>query len=126
MSRINVFEKYAYLVGQTINKWTVLEIKNNSSHPDANRFDFYLPQYNLFIEFDGSQHYKPARYKGSDTQKNLQDFEDVQRRDKLKNKYCAKNKINLLRIPYYESKNIDSIICNHLQRLNDKDFVKAA
>ncbi len=80
----------------------------------------------LFIEFDGSQHFMPMRYNGNNKEKNLQDFKDVQRRDKFKNKYCEIHNYNLLRIPYYESKNIDSIISNHLQRLNDEGFIKAS
>ena len=32
------------------------ELKN--SHP---RFDFYLPDYNLIIEYDGEQHFKEVR-----------------------------------------------------------------
>ena len=241
MSRINVYEKYAYLVGQKINKWTVLEIKNDRSHPDAicrcecgtvkpvnirnlihnqskdcgcgrkkmlrnkftknlvgkrfgkltvielleesnkfkrrqyrclcdcgneittnhtsscgclnsfynlyiknflnkleieyvpeypicidnvrYRFDFYVPKYNLMIEYDGEQHYKPAHF-SNDEEENIRNFKNCQERDGVKNKYCKDNGINLLRIPYYENKNIDSIIINHLQRLSVDDSVK--
>lgn len=35
MSKINIFEKYSYLIGQKINKWTVLELSDDRSHPDA-------------------------------------------------------------------------------------------
>lgn len=45
---------------------------------------------------------------------------ETQRRDKIKNTYCKENNINLLRIPYWESKNIKTIINNYLQRLNEK------
>ena len=90
------------------------------------RFDFYLPKYNLFIEYDGQQHFEPVRYYGNDIEKNKQIFLKIQHRDKIKNKYCKDNNINLLRIPYFESKNIDKIISNHLQRLNEKGFIKTA
>lgn len=87
------------------------------------RFDFYLPQYNLFIEYDGQQHYEPMRFYGSNKEKNEEELRKVQERDKIKNKYCEENHINLLRIPYWETKNIETIINNHLQRLNKEDFV---
>lgn len=85
------------------------------------RFDFYLPNYNLIIEYDGEQHYKPMRY-CKDEAKNYIDFLKRQERDRIKNEYCKNNNINLLRIPYYEKENIDSIIINYLQRLNERDI----
>ena len=83
------------------------------------RFDFYLPEYNLMIEYDGEQHYKPMRY-NSNEEKNISDFYKRQERDNIKTKYCSDNNINLLRIPYYERQNIKSIIVNHLQRLSER------
>lgn len=71
------------------------------------------------IEYDGEQHYKPMRYH-NDYNKNIEDFKNRQRRDAIKNDYCKDNHINLLRIPFYEKENIDSIIINYLQRLNEK------
>ena len=83
------------------------------------RFDFYLLKYNLFIEYDGQQHYYPIRYCGDNEAKNIEIFQKGKERDKLKDNYCIENNINLLRIPYWESKNIETIIINYLQRLND-------
>lgn len=87
------------------------------------RFDFYLPDYNLFIEYDGEQHYIVPRYYGNNVEANEQTLRKTQEHDKIKNQYCKDNKINLLRIPYWDQKNIDSIINSHLQRLNEKDSV---
>ena len=247
MPKIDVYEKYKYLIGTKINKWTVLDIKNNRSHPDAIcvcecgtlkpvnirnlihnatkdcgcgrkamlsatrskdlvgqrfgkleviealpktneynrkvykclcdcgsityadscqlvtggkyscgclnsyynlyihrlldklniehiaeytiwvgerrfRFDFYLPQYNLAIEYDGEGHYMPIKYWAEETDEEAEAMLlGVQERDKIKNKYCEDNKINLLRIPYWEKGNIDEIINNCLQRLSESD-----
>lgn len=84
------------------------------------RFDFYLFQYNLFIEYDGIQHYEQMRFYGEDKEKNEKNLREIQERDKIKNKYCYDNNINLLRIPYWETKNIETIINNHLQRLSEE------
>ena len=55
-------------------------------------FDFYVPSKNTIIEYDGVQHYVPSFGKKS--------FEITKRNDKLKNEYCKKNGIKLIRIPY--------------------------
>ena len=84
------------------------------------KYDFYLPEYNLMIEYDGSIHYEPARYHGKGSEQDLIDFKKRQERDKIKDKYCEDNNINLLRIPYWETKNIETIINDRLQRLSEK------
>ena len=59
------------------------------------RFDFYLPKYNLIVEFDGYQHYGEVQMFDAS-------LADIQRHDAIKNKYCEDNYINILRIPYWE------------------------
>lgn len=68
----------------------------------AYRYDFYLPDYNRLIEYDGEQHFD---YTGSgwNTKEN---FEKVQQSDKVKNEYAQNHSIDLVRIPYMELKNI--------------------
>lgn len=73
-------------------------------------FDFYLPDYNACIEYDGKQHLYPIKWFGG--KKNL---EYVQRCDTIKNKFCADNGVSLLRIPFYEFNNIDKLISEFLQ-----------
>ena len=71
-------------------------------------FDFYLPKYNLLIEFDGEQHYKPIR-------NNVLKFQSTQHHDKIKSDYCNAHNVDLLRIPYWEKKNIETIIRDKLK-----------
>lgn len=68
-------------------------------------FDFYIPNKNLIIEFDGIQHFEVRDYFGGE-----KEFEDTKIRDKIKNDYCKDNNINLLRIPYWELSNIEKIL----------------
>lgn len=63
------------------------------------KFDFYLPKYNCCIEVDGKQHYKKRNDITED------EFEDIQKRDLLKNEYCRKNNILLIRINEEQIKN---------------------
>lgn len=67
------------------------------------KFDFYLPDYNCCIEYDGEMHFK---YKNQGWN-NKENFESTIERDNIKNKYCEDNGIKLIRIPYTEYKNID-------------------
>ncbi len=68
-------------------------------------FDFYIPKYNLCIEFDGEQHFRPIEYFGGQ-----KSFENQKRRDYIKDMYCLDNKITLLRISYLEYDLIDGIL----------------
>lgn len=69
------------------------------------RFDFYLPTYNMCIEFDGVQHFKPIDYFGGEIY-----HEYIKRNDIIKNIYCANNTINMIRISYIDIGNIDMIL----------------
>ena len=70
-------------------------------------FDFYLPDYNLCIEYDGEQHFKSVEFFGG-----LDGYNKRIKHDKIKNEYCENNNIKLLRIPYY--KNIEYELNNFL------------
>lgn len=71
---------------------------NDCKHKRKLEFDFYLPEYNMCIEYDGKQHFEPIEYFGGDvileTQKKI---------DKIKNEYCKNNDINIIRIKYNEN-----------------------
>lgn len=75
-------------------------------------FDFYIPEYNLCIEYDGEQHFKPIDFSGNGDEWSLRQFSIVQEHDKIKNQYCKNNNIHLLRIPYF--KNVEEELNNFL------------
>ncbi len=81
------------------------------------KFDFYLPEYNVCIEYDGEYHYEPWRLYFDKSEANAK-FEEMKLRDKIKDKYCSNKNIRLLRIPYFELKNIDKIISSYLFKNN--------
>lgn len=66
-------------------------------------FDFYLPDYNTCIEYDGEQHFQPVDFSGKDKQRALDQFSLIQLHDKLKNMYCEQNNIYLFRISYKQN-----------------------
>jgi len=75
-------------------------------------FDFYIPQYNLCIEFDGKQHFYKYGFETNDR------FNYRQNHDSIKTKFCKDNKIELLRIKYDEDAELKLI--NKLKSLENK------
>lgn len=61
------------------------------------RFDFYLPNNNILIEFDGEQHYKAT---GGWNNKDA--FKERVLRDSIKDLYVNEHYIKLIRIPYWD------------------------
>lgn len=63
-------------------------------------FDFYLPDLNTAIEYQGRQHYEAVEFFGGQEY-----LEYIQHHDKIKSEYCANNNIQLICIPYWENTN---------------------
>ncbi len=68
------------------------------------RFDFYIPDMNIIIEYDGEHHFIENKYFG------VGNLEYVRKNDNIKNKYCVDNKIKIIRIAYYDFSKIDEIL----------------
>lgn len=77
------------------------DCKNKQQLP----FDFYIPELNTCIEFDGIQHFQPvARFGGEKA------FQNRVTNDHIKSTYCAINNINLIRIRYDQISQINEIL----------------
>lgn len=70
--------------------------------------DFYLPDSNMVIEFNGKQHYEEVKTWGG-----KEAFNEVQRRDELKRVFLKSVNIKLLEIPYTEN-DLENLIIKHL------------
>lgn len=66
-------------------------------------FDFFLPNLNLAIEYNGEQHYLETNFFA----RNLIEQKESDNRKKM---YCKKNNIELLIIPYWEYNKIEEIL----------------
>lgn len=75
-------------------------------------YDFYLPEHNLLIEFQGKQHERPIDWFGGQEQ-----FIKQQEHDKRKRNYAKVHGIKLLEIWYYDSENIEKILNKELNNL---------
>lgn len=71
------------------------------------RMDFYLNDYNICIEADGRQHFESVDIFGGE-----KTFTETQKRDIIKDNFCRDNEIKMIRIPYYDLRNIYNIMDN--------------
>jgi hypothetical protein len=74
-------------------------------------FDFYLPNYNILIEYNGQQHYEFVQY----IHKSYERFIEQQERDIIKSQYAIDHNILLLTISYKDINKIDSILQQLMQ-----------
>lgn len=74
------------------------------------RFDFYLLDYDILIEYDGEYHYRERKDR-------IDSLKEQQIRDSIKTKYCIDNNIRLIRISYLD--NINQVLSSTLKYDND-------
>lgn len=75
------------------------------------RVDFFLPTYNIIIEFNGIQHYKEVKcFHEKDN-----GFEKQKDRDNRLRKWCKDNNIQLLEIKYNQVDEIEKILTKKLK-----------
>lgn len=98
-----------YLVNNYIDHHTQYKFEDCKIGKKPLPFDFFLPEYNIAIEFDGMQHYAPSELFGGP-----EEFRKLKLRDNCKSDYCASRGIKLIRIPFTELKNISSILDQQL------------
>ena len=68
-------------------------------------YDFYLPNHNMLIEYQGEQHERPIEYFGGEEQ-----FAIQQEHDRRKREYAKDNGYKLLEISYKDYNNIENIL----------------
>lgn len=92
-------------------QYTFKDLKNKSRL----RFDFAVFKNNklkALIEFDGRQHFHPVDYFGGDVY-----FNRLKMSDEAKTNYALKNKIKLIRIPYFKKSSIPEILADELREI---------
>ena len=97
-SKIQQILSYNSIKFETQKTFPTLKFDNGYSA----RFDFYLPDYNTIIEYDGKQHF----VQGNGVYDNEEKFTKTQKHDNIKNQYCKEHNITIIRIPYTHYDNI--------------------
>jgi very-short-patch-repair endonuclease len=88
-------------------------------------FDFYLPKYNVLIEYDGEQHFQPTF--GSTDSTRMINYSTTYRNDNIKNEFINTNnrKLSLIRIPYtMEMGEIDKLLMRTLRYIKSNTIVE--
>jgi hypothetical protein len=83
-------------------------------HKNKLKCDFYLPEFNTVIEFNGLQHYEPISIFGG-----LLGLKETQKRDMIKYDYLGSKKIELI-IIRYDNDNIQNYLINKLENIKKK------
>lgn len=90
-------------------------------------FDFYIPEYNTLIEYQGEQHYKIIQRGSMSEDDALENLALIQKHDKIKRDYCKINKINYIEIPYWENDDIENYIFDKFVKIGIiEEIVKSA
>ena len=80
-------------------------------------FDFYLPDYNILIEYDGEQHFKLSRFGNKTKEQAEEDLKIYQYHDQIKNEWCKNNNIKLIRFNYKDFNNLENLLKEELKCL---------
>lgn len=67
------------------------------------RYDFYLPEFGILIEYHGKQHYEPIDAFGG-----KKEFKEIQKRDAFKRSLARDYKLRLIELSYKEFRVIES------------------
>lgn len=77
-------------------------------------YDFYLPDFNLLIEYQGELHDRPVDMHGLGEKEAKISFQKQQEHDRRKKEYALNNHYNFLEIWYYDYDKIEHILANIL------------
>ena len=115
--------KGEYAIAQYLQNNNIIFIKEKTFSDCLNpltgaklRFDFYLVNYNVCIEYDGLQHEEGWNYGGEQKES----LKQIQYRDTIKTQYCVDNDILLYRISYLEYNNINRRMEEILKEINNE------
>lgn len=78
-------------------------------------YDFWLPDYNMLIEYDGIQHHRKHSFTKDKNRAN-DNHVALRENDHVKTQYAQAHHIELIRIPYTEYSNIEVILTDRLQQ----------
>lgn len=78
------------------------------------RFDYYLPDYNLLIEYQGQQHYSAQTFFGGEEK-----FKQQKKYDNIKKEYCKKHGYKLIEIPYWDYDKLDEDYIKNILKKED-------
>ena len=79
-------------------------------------FDFFLPDYNVVIEFHGVQHYNKIEF----WEERSGGFEGLKERDKIKREFCLLNNISYIEISHKDFNDIEQILTTKIKTIYEQ------
>ena len=76
------------------------------------RYDFYLPDFKILIEYDGQQHFIPIECFGG-----MAHLKYIRQNDKEKDLLAKENNLHLIRIPYTKYKQLEEFLIKKLKQV---------
>ena len=96
---LNENRVFEFLTERHINFISQLSKKLTMGGSEAKKkIDFYIPDCQLYIEYNGHQHYQPVKFGGMSEEDSIIAFEKQKDRDEMLRLYCANHGFNLLEI----------------------------
>ena len=92
-------------------KYSITFMREFSIYGYLYRYDFYLPDLNILVEYDGLHHFKPIKFYGGEDF-----FKKVKESDKAKNLLADAKGYDLIRIPYTRLDNLEDYLLTQLRR----------
>ena len=92
------------------------------SHPL--KFDCYLTDFNTVCEYDGENHYYPVQYGTQSWDDAVKKHEYTKAHDEIKNEFCKRNGINMIRVPYFEFENMKFFLFDKFVELGIIEEIK--
>lgn len=114
-------EIYSYLIDNDVKFETQKKFNNLFGvNNGLLSYDFYLPNQNLLIEFQGLQHEKPVDFKGLGNKYAESRFIVQKEHDKRKREYAEKNHIRLLEVWYFEFDKVKEILNKNINLILER------
>ena len=97
-----------------LKKYGITYIREYRIEPHRFRYDFFLPDFNIYIEYHGQQHYKPVELFGGESE-----FKLTVKRDEIKTKLVYKTGGELVVVNYLNlnARMLESILVGKLKRI---------
>lgn len=102
-------------------KYTIQKRFKDCKDKNTLPFDRYIDDFNVLVEYDGEAHFQPIPRGSSD---GTETFNITKKHDKIKTQYCKDNNIPLIRIPYWESEDMEYYLFDQLVKLNILEEIK--
>ncbi len=117
---VGEIKMYQYFIDNNI-KFIYKFKAHKAMDVDYLRFDFFLPDLNIYIQFNGEHHYETVKWSNSLTDEELDErlFQEMYH-DELKFEYCEKNNYDYIVLHYSQRNEVEKYLEKGIQEISEK------